>query len=211
MDFDKIKQNYKQVKAPDTGAEVTKDADVLPAKEDSMNVFIERMKKQDLEDKKNAGTLMIFTSILIAGFVGWNLLGPGSKFPLYAAVGTLLIITALVVSIFLSQRNRKKLSAVDYDSPTLEFLARAEERLKYLSKEGYIAIPFVLLIDIGVSIQEFGRDVTVQKALTNVLFLQGMFVVIAVFSFFLTRHLWRQSKLPLLEKVRELKKTFEEE
>jgi hypothetical protein len=210
FDLDEIKKKYKRVKSPEAPPSFDKTSnknhDYHNKEEDTMNQFLTLLKTRDRENKKFLG---IFYIVMVFVYAGLFLLAPSEQLSLLQRLGGLALAASFSLLAVYFKNEHSKLSRIDYDSSTLDFLNAAEERFTFLNKRrlSYM-VPIFVLIDLGLFLllyAGFGERVGLLPLL---LWYHLVWAVLLGFGVSKGIHVHRKKNVPILEQVRALKKTF---
>lgn len=205
MDLQEMKKQYRQIKAPET----TFTGNGKYKEEDTMNQFLTQLKTRDKENKKYLWTAYIYYIVLLFLYTGLFLVDPSPHLTFFRRLGGLCLVVTFSFLAAYSKKQHSKLSKIDYDSPTLEFLNRTEERFTYNIKRRLILLVLIfLLIDLGVFLiiyARFGAAIGLPELL---LWHHLFFGVIIGLVIYRDIRVYKKKDAPILEQVRELKKTF---
>ncbi len=206
MDFDEMKKQYKQIKAP----EATLTGDIQKKQEVTMNQFLKQLKTRDNENKKFLRTFYIFYIVMVFLHTGLFLLDSSPHLTLYQRLGGLCLVVSFSFLAAYFKKEHSNLSNVNYDDSTLEFLNRTEERFNFMSKRRLsFLIPIYLGLDLGLFLIIYarfgGQDMGILELL---LWFHLCFGAVIGIGVFLGIRMYKTKDAPILKQVRELKKKF---
>ena len=209
MEIDDLKERYRQVAAPGGGDR--------PQGDHALNGLIDRLKALDAADLRILRRSFVFFAVAgvfyLALFV-LTFIAPPDDRPEYHRVVLGLIAFALTLIGFRIRQKVRELTAVDYGEPVLEFLRKAERRIRFVRVEDLVyVIPLSLVLAVAATLGFMAAAERYFPSLDRIVAVEIMAVIVAwgaAVGWMMRRKQWRQ-RLPVVEEARRLLVMFEQE
>jgi len=177
-------------------------------KEGSMSDFVQFLKRLDNKDKKIYSISWIVYIAITAIYLGWFIYSYKDIDTIYRIARALYVIAFGMFSFYLkNQFNHHKY--IDYSIPPLTFLLEARKRHILWSKKLLILIPFILLIDIGLTI-DFSFLWSNMNQITGILLFNLIFYVFITGCILFAQWVWKKEKANVIKTIDQLIEEFQE-
>jgi hypothetical protein len=202
MDFDIIKSEISKIKAPKI------DFVMRDQKDTSINGLLKHLVRMDNRDKRiyliSGGIYMAITGLYLA----WFIVSYENITAAYRVARALLFIAFGILACYLMFQFRR-FRKIDYHVPPVEFLQGARDRHRLWSKRLLILFPFLLLVDVALSI-EFSVLWRDMNQVAGILLWQLFYLVLIIASILVARWVWKKEKEPVISILDELIAEFQE-
>ncbi len=203
MEFIEIQEKLHTVKSPDL---ITNNVSTMKQTTES---FIEKLKKQDIKDRRFAkGTLRMFYIYIVFMFLLF-IVNPDPDLVLYHRIGGASLFTAVLIFAILLRKRYLASKNRSYDIDTLSFFEETEERLVFKIENPWIFVSALILICIGENLFVINRYWNPEWGTVNgVIFVTSLYFLLLFFGFLFARRSWKKDKEPLYKIIKNLKTEF---
>jgi hypothetical protein len=212
MDLEEIKSQLHQVKAPAMSAGFPGTGAIQAAD------LIGRLKEYEAQEQRRLQKARILYGVatgLFTLFVAVPFLDPevsmsGPRF-LYGVV----LAAVFALNAILAGRHLSRLSRLDYSRPAREFLAAAEERYVFYTREAAV-IALVGLTILGLSAGVYIVDEVLARYLPKLPQAGGIagfvaaYLLVCLLGLHFTYRNWKRDKAPLLAQIRQVRADLED-
>lgn len=206
MDLNNLKDQARKIKAPETAVAG------FGGSIGSLDDLIERLKKEDMLDRRRMRRMMVF--FVIAGIIyslifALTWIAPPDTDPAFHR-----LILGLFALIFLSigvvsAKRARKLSGINYAEPVGSFLKHAEQRCAFVNpRDLWFMVPYLIILTIttGMSWMSGFRRYLPSVDPSVALLSFGVFWLVALAAgYVLGLFEWKKRKAQLLHEVRQLR------
>jgi hypothetical protein len=174
-------------------------------KENKMDMFIEELKAADAKDRKNTRMFIIVMGVFVVIYSSTLVRIHETMKDGYA-----MLVLGFALTLFYLFWRYRKLSAIDYSAPSIQFLREAGQRHRFMRPVDWIVtIPMLILFFAGgCSI----IDATFTKYFGPSAWPLGIYSVVmaaaAVIGFWSSMKIWKRDKKGILEKIRKMQAEF---
>ena len=150
MNFEKVLEKLKQVKAPEFKKEFLSEDN----NKSSFNSLLDKLKKTDRTDRKliRLQQIILFVTgfiILVLILIIHKIVDPGMIDVKTLRIGLILLFPVYIISIYMYFLKFKKYNNIDYDKDIIKFLTDAEKRYYYFTREKLLYIPLFFFLSAG--------------------------------------------------------------
>lgn len=167
----------------------------------NMEIFITNLKNHDLNTKKKQKALSIIFGCMFITYISAFVINPLLPFSEIQRIGFFLISIAFFLIFIILRKHHKGYSNIDYTFSFAVQIEKAKNKFKFWNKEMLILIPFIILIDSGISL--FLYDLKYISGFQNLVIciFQLLFILIIVISLILAKKIWNKENRNILEEI----------
>lgn len=173
-----------------------------------MDALIVNLKNEDSRNLKLMRNMKWMYFILIFVYSLLMVVNPDSDLNLHHRISGICYVLAFAYFALIFRKFHKEYSTIDYSLPIFEMLTKAVKRHKMTVSNFLLALPPVLLINIGVSLTEFYRPSSIDP-LNRVLIFQAILIPIIVISGYIGYLIWKKRQKPLRDGALQMLKDLE--
>ena len=197
--FEDLKNRVRRIEAPGTESHQA----------ESIESLFDKVRIQDQKDKKMfKGTYIMFTIMLVL-YTLIFVINPDPDLGILNRIAGGFFIISFGIMIPIMQSNYYERKGVDYNASTLDFLNKAENRLKFWNRKSWWIVPFLLFIAVAENLALFNVSwLSFMDPATRILTINLTYWGIMAVGYLVARMKWRKEKSHLLVGIRDLKNEF---